>query len=216
MEEHGFEPEGGPFGTRGSLPNVPSDAKSGNSSRRALTARPIVMSLRVVSGGLKRPWPAAWRSWNGSATASGSGLYGAPTLTGLQHGSDAGIARDVLDASLVSALGLCLGLSLSLPAATIVVILARHCGEHVEQHAGLRRASRARIPSSTLRALAISHAPDRALGLKAAVVLPFEQPVGVLIHPQSVGAIDLGRHGHREREGILCDRPVRHPGSSSS
>jgi hypothetical protein len=54
------------------------------------------------------------------------------------------------------------------------------------------------IPSSTLRALAISHAPDRALGLKAAVVLPFGQPVGVLIHPQSVSAIDLGRQTSRD------------------
>ena len=63
---------------------------------------------------------------------------------------------------------------------------------------GLRRASRARIPSRTLRALAISHAPARALGLKAAVVLPFEQLVGALIHPQSVGAIDLGREASRD------------------
>ena len=63
---------------------------------------------------------------------------------------------------------------------------------------GLRRASRARIPSRTLRALAISHAPARALGLKAAVVLPFEQLVGALIHPQSVGAIDLGRQASRD------------------
>ena len=55
-----------------------------------------------------------------------------------------------------------------------------------------------RIPSSTLRALAISHAPARALGLKAAVVLPFEQPVGVLIHPQKVGAIDLSRQASRD------------------
>ena len=54
------------------------------------------------------------------------------------------------------------------------------------------------IPSSTLRALAISHAPDRALGLKAAVVLPFGQPVGALVHPQSVGAIDLGRQASRD------------------
>ena len=58
---------------------------------------------------------------DGCATASGSGLYGAPTLTRVQHGSDAGIARNVLDAPPVSALGLRLGLSLSLPAATIVV-----------------------------------------------------------------------------------------------
>ena len=43
-----------------------------------------------------------------------------------------------------------------------------------------------RIPSSTLRALA------------TAVVLPFGQPVGVLIHPQSVGAIDLGRQASRD------------------
>ena len=63
---------------------------------------------------------------------------------------------------------------------------------------GLRRASRARIPSSILRALAISHAPARALGPKAAVVLPFEQLVGALIHPQSVGAIDLGRQASRD------------------
>ena len=56
----------------------------------------------------------------------------------------------------------------------------------------------ARIQSSTLRALAISHAPARALGLKAAVVLPFEQPVGALLHPQSVVAIDLGRQASRD------------------
>ena len=54
------------------------------------------------------------------------------------------------------------------------------------------------IPSSTLRALAISHAPARALGLKASVVLPFEQPIGALIHPQSVVAIDLGRQASRD------------------
>jgi hypothetical protein len=64
---------------------------------------------------------------------------------------------------------------------------------------GLRRASRARIPSSTHRLLAISHATARALGLKAAaVVLPFEQPVGALINPQSVGAMDLGRQASRD------------------
>jgi hypothetical protein len=38
-----------------------------------------------------------------------------------------------------------------------------------------------------------SHVPDRALGLKAVVVLPFEQPVGALVHSQSVVAIDLVR-----------------------
>ena len=47
-------------------------------------------------------------------------------------------------------------------------------------------------------ALAVSHAPARALGLKSAVVLPFEQPVGALIHPQSVVAIDLGRQASRD------------------
>src|ERR1700722_15310693 len=72
---------------------------------------------------------------DGCATASGSGLYGAPALARLQHGGDAGIARNVLDAALVPALGLRLGLSLSLPAAMIVVMLARYRGEHVEQHA---------------------------------------------------------------------------------
>jgi hypothetical protein len=50
----------------------------------------------------------------GCATAAGGRLYGAPTLAGLQHGGDAGIARNVLDATLVPALGLRLGLSLSL------------------------------------------------------------------------------------------------------
>ena len=40
---------------------------------------------------------------DGCATASSIGLYGASTLTGVQHGSNAGIARNVLDASLVFA-----------------------------------------------------------------------------------------------------------------
>jgi hypothetical protein len=44
--------------------------------------------------------------------------------------------------------------------------------------------------------IAASHA--RALGLKAAVVLPFEQPVGALIHSQRVGAKDLGRQASRD------------------
>jgi hypothetical protein len=43
-----------------------------------------------------------------------------------------------------------------------------------------------------------SHVPDCALGLKAAVVLPFEQPVGALVHSQSVVAIDLVRQARRD------------------
>jgi hypothetical protein len=47
-------------------------------------------------------------------------------LPSLQHGRDAGIARKILDAALVSALRLRLGLSLSLPAPAIIVIFARY------------------------------------------------------------------------------------------
>jgi hypothetical protein len=54
-------------------------------------------------------------------------------------------------------------------------------------------------PEQHTSVLAISHATACALGLKAAaVVLPFEQPVGALIHPQSVVAIDLGRQTSRD------------------
>ena len=54
-----------------------------------------------------------------------------------------------------------------------------------------------RIPSSTLRALAISHAPARALGLTPAVshsLIYFRCSHS----PQSVGAIDLGRQASRD------------------
>jgi hypothetical protein len=47
---------------------------------------------------------------DGRATAVGSSLDGAPALTGLQHGGDAGVARNIFDAAPVPALGLLLGL----------------------------------------------------------------------------------------------------------
>ena len=48
-----------------------------------------------------------------------------------------------------------------------------------------------------------SHVPDRALGLKAVVVLPFEQPVGALVHSQSVVAIGLVRQRGAVHQHLL-------------
>src|SRR6478609_5407928 len=57
----------------------------------------------------------------------------ASAATGSDHQGDAVVALHVLCAASVAALGL--GFSLPLRLAPIVVILARHCGQHVEPHA---------------------------------------------------------------------------------
>jgi hypothetical protein len=70
---------------------------------------------------------------NRCAAAACRVLDSGPRHAGAQHASDAGKALGVSWTALVATLGL--RLSLTLPAAAVVVILARHRGEHVEQHA---------------------------------------------------------------------------------
>src|ERR1044071_5595585 len=72
---------------------------------------------------------------NGSAAASCHVLNKAPGAPLGEKAGDARIALCVLWTALVLALSLGLGLTLCLPSAPVVVVLAGHCSQHVQQHA---------------------------------------------------------------------------------
>src|SRR3954469_13628154 len=71
---------------------------------------------------------------NSRATAASCALDRAPGLIGLEHAGNPVIALRIFRTALVAALSLRPGLTLSLPAAAIVVIFAGHSREDVEQH----------------------------------------------------------------------------------
>jgi len=82
-----------------------------------------VMLARLLLGDLR----------DGGAAAARHVLNKAPGLPGSEHAGDTGIALCILWTALVDASCLGLGLTLRLPASTVVVILASDRGEHVEQ-----------------------------------------------------------------------------------
>jgi hypothetical protein len=57
-----------------------------------------------------------------------------PRLAAAQHRSNSLIPVDVLLAAHIAPFRLCPGLSLGLPAAPVLIVLAGHSGEHVEHH----------------------------------------------------------------------------------
>lgn len=77
-------------------------------------------------------------------TTPGCGLDLAPRHPGLQHRRNARVALRVLGAAPIAAFRPRSRLSLELPAAPILVVLAGHCGEHVQHHPvhGLEHADR--------------------------------------------------------------------------